>query len=227
MWQSLDLLQPEVRTDNAQKSSRWRLWCIYAWLDRRSAKLFKRIVFFTGTTCPYSTPKPLLRIGESLNICPFLKNNWAESDYFSDMDRYKNFLRLKIHLIKKICYFDSHCRFYVAHRDTNVHRLHVLYSTVHSWEIMNSFIMAKYCRCILNLGLILFQLSMLHQHPSKSKCFIFGDSNIWRSMIQWRWLRKAFSKYYAAVMVGILNLLQNMMLASEHKAYRNPSFMMA
>ena len=34
--------------------------------------------------------------------------------------------------------------------------LHVVYSTVHSREIMDSLIMAKYCRCILTLYLFLF-----------------------------------------------------------------------
>ena len=31
--------------------------------------------------------------------------------------------------------------------------LHVVYSPVHSREIMDSLIMAKYCRCILNYNL--------------------------------------------------------------------------
>ena len=35
--------------------------------------------------------------------------------------------------------------FIFAHRDKNVNRLHVVYSTVHSREIMGSFIMAKEC----------------------------------------------------------------------------------
>ena len=34
--------------------------------------------------------------------------------------------------------------------------LHVVYSTVHSREIMDSLIMAKYCRCILTLYIFLF-----------------------------------------------------------------------
>ena len=44
-------------------------------------------------------------IGESPSICPFLKNNGPEAPkgprvhYFSGMDRYEDFLRLKIHHI--------------------------------------------------------------------------------------------------------------------------------
>ena len=46
-----------------------------------------------------------LRIGESPSICPFLKNNGPEAPkgprahYFSGMDRYEDFLLLKIHHI--------------------------------------------------------------------------------------------------------------------------------
>ena len=46
-----------------------------------------------------------LCIGESPSICPFLKNNGPEAPkgprvhYFSGMDRYEDFLRLKIHHI--------------------------------------------------------------------------------------------------------------------------------
>ena len=45
----------------------------------------------------------ILRIGESPSICPFLKNNGPEAPkgprvhYFSGMDRYEDFLLLKIH----------------------------------------------------------------------------------------------------------------------------------
>ena len=50
-----------------------------------------------------------LSIGESPSICPFLKNNGPEAPqgprvhYFSGMDRYEDFLRLKIHHIFKVC----------------------------------------------------------------------------------------------------------------------------
>ena len=102
-----------------------------------------------------------LRTGESPSICPFLQNNGDEAPkgpspiMFSTPLCFRNgqirgLSPTKMHLIKNICYFDSHCKFYLAHRDKNVHRLHVIDSTVHSWEIMDSFIMAKYCRCILN-----------------------------------------------------------------------------
>ena len=40
-------------------------------------------------------------------------------------------------------------RFLFAYEDKNVLCLHVVYSTAHSREIMDSLIMAKYCRCIL------------------------------------------------------------------------------
>ena len=56
----------------------------------------------------------LLGIGESPNICPFLKNNGdeaprgPESHYFSGMDRYSDSLLLKIHLNQNIMYFDRH-----------------------------------------------------------------------------------------------------------------------
>ena len=51
------------------------------------------------------TPIPRFCIGESPSICPFLKNNGPEAlkgprvHYFSGMDRYEDFLRLKIHHI--------------------------------------------------------------------------------------------------------------------------------
>ena len=50
-----------------------------------------------------------LSIGESPSICPFLKNNGPEGPqgprvhYFSGMDRYEDFLLLKIHHIFKVC----------------------------------------------------------------------------------------------------------------------------
>ena len=43
-------------------------------------------------------------------------------------------------------------RFLFAHGDTSVLCLHLVYSTVHSREIMDSLIMAKYCKCILTVG---------------------------------------------------------------------------
>ena len=43
-----------------------------------------------------------LRIGESPSICPFLKNN-----YFSGMDKYSDFLLLKIHLNIQVCIMTS------------------------------------------------------------------------------------------------------------------------
>ena len=52
----------------------------------------------------------LLTIGESLSICPFLKNSGhegAECHYFSGMDRYDDFLLLKIHLNIQLCIMTS------------------------------------------------------------------------------------------------------------------------
>ena len=44
----------------------------------------------------------------SRSIGPFLKNNGGGPHNFSGMDRYKDFLRLKIHFIQNMKYFDGH-----------------------------------------------------------------------------------------------------------------------
>ena len=93
-----------------------------------------------------------LRIGESPSICPFLKNNGDEAPKGPSPIIFRNgqirglkihLNRLKINLNQNIMYLIDIDRFLFAHGDKNVLCLHVVYSTVHSLEIMDSLIMAK------------------------------------------------------------------------------------
>ena len=69
----------------------------------------KAVLLFLTVTCSCC---PYLCIEESPSICPFLKNNGDEapkgprSIIFSGMDRYEDFLRLKLHLNQNVMYFE-------------------------------------------------------------------------------------------------------------------------
>ena len=93
--------------------------------------------------------------GKSPSICPFLKNNGDEAPKgpspisFQELTDTRTFSNLKYTSTKLYCILIDMERFLFAHGDKNVLCLHIVYSTVHSREIMDSLIMAKYCRCIL------------------------------------------------------------------------------
>ena len=60
-----------------------------------------------------------MHIGKSPSTCPFLKNDGDEGHCFTGMDRYGDFLLLKIHVDKKtlnverqICILLMHMRIY-------------------------------------------------------------------------------------------------------------------
>ena len=67
---------------------------------------------------------------------------WTDTRIFSD---------LKYTSTKIQCIVIDIERFLLVHVDKNVVCLHVVYPSVHSRKIMDSLIMAKYCRCILTV----------------------------------------------------------------------------
>ena len=71
---------------------------------------------------------------------PIIFQEWTDTRTFSD---------LKYTSTKINCILKDIVHFIFVHRDKNVNRLHVLCTTIHSCEIMDIFIMAKYFRCIL------------------------------------------------------------------------------
>ena len=95
-----------------------------------------------------------LGIAESPSICPFLKNNGDEApkvpspNLFQEWRDTRTFSDLKYTSTKIQCTFIDIERFLFVNGEKNGLCLHVVYSTAHSREIMDSLIMAKYCRCI-------------------------------------------------------------------------------
>ena len=84
------------------------------------------------------------------------------------------------------CILKDIVHFIFAHRGTNVYRLHEVYSTAHSWEIMDSFIMAKYCRCILNA-------SNVSNYNLFSQAF--GMGCIFNALVCWNCLVHVLASY--------------------------------
>ena len=95
----------------------------------------------------------LLCIGKSPCICPFLKSNETRGPsliIFQEWTDTRTFSNLKYTSTKIKCILIAMERFLFAPGDKNVLCLHVVYSTVHSREIMDSLIMAIDDRCMLS-----------------------------------------------------------------------------
>ena len=75
----------------------------------------------------------------------------AESHYFSEIDRYLDFLLLKIHLNKKSLYIGRQFVFTpVVSINSTLSNVYIDFlSSDHYWKVMRSFIRANYHMCIV------------------------------------------------------------------------------